>query len=351
MGKLRGCVREVENESWRMRLYRSIFAIVLLVAFACGSAICRAEDGHEGWLRYAPLDREVATRYAAVPKMVVVYGGGSVVLQSAGEELVRGVRGMLGVTLSEGAPNRSNGPAACAGHSGGARHGCGKTRERARTWDGRLLAQVGIVSRLAVAFDCGADDRGVLYGVFALPGRSRTREWIANFDDVQSPFAPVRWVNQWDNLDGTIERGYGGRSIFWEDGHVRDDLTRVSDYGRLLASIGINGCAINNVNADPRVLSPEFMPQIAQSRMPFGRGACGRDLGDFGSPKSMGGLDTFDPLDAKVAAWWKANGRRDLRGDARSGRLCFEGRFGRAAWGRRPMDARMRMRPTWWRAR
>ena len=79
----------------------------------------------------------------------------------------------------------------------------------------------------------------------------------------ETPSAPLRWVNEWDNLDGTIERGYGGRSIFW-DNHVVPDLTRVGEYGRLLASLGINGCSINNVNANPRVLTPEFLPQLAR---------------------------------------------------------------------------------------
>ena len=61
-------------------------------------------------------------------------------------------------------------------------------------------------------------------------------------DEMSEPGVPIRWMNDWDNLDGSIERGYAGQSIFFEDGHVRADLTRVSEYARLLASIGINGC-------------------------------------------------------------------------------------------------------------
>ena len=125
-------------------------------------------------------------------------------------------------------------------------------------------------------------------------------------DERTTPYAPIRWVNQWDNLDGSIERGYGGRSIFWENGHARADLTRVADYGRLLASLGINGCSINNVNANPRLLAPEMIPEIARiaaALRPWGvRVAIAVD---FASPKTLGGLDTFDPLDAGVAAWWK----------------------------------------------
>jgi alpha-glucuronidase len=87
----------------------------------------------------------------------------------------------------------------------------------------------------------GADDRGVLYGAFALLRKVAMGERIAALDEKQSPDAPIRWVNQWDNPDGSIERGYGGRSIFWGSGRVRADVTRVSDYGRMLASLGIDG--------------------------------------------------------------------------------------------------------------
>ena len=65
---------------------------------------------------------------------------------------------------------------------------------------------------------------------------------------------PIRWVDEWDNPDGSIERGYAGRSIFFEGGNVRDDLKPVAEYARLLASVGINGCNINNVNAAPQLL-------------------------------------------------------------------------------------------------
>jgi len=67
-----------------------------------------------------------------------------------------------------------------------------------------------------------------------------------------------------DNLDGTIERGYAGRSIFFDNGQVRSDLTRVHDYGRLLASIGINGVTVNNVNSDLRTLQPDMILEFAR---------------------------------------------------------------------------------------
>ncbi len=142
--------------------------------------------------------------------------------------------------------------------------------------------------------------RGVLYGAFAL-----IRHGFA--ESTSNPAVPIRWVNQWDNLDGTIERGYGGRSIFFENDNVVADLSRAKEYARLLASIGINGCSVNNVNANPRVLTSEFLPQIARIADVFRPWGVRLSISvDFASPKTIGGLDTFDPLDPRVIAWWRA---------------------------------------------
>src|SRR5260221_8393073 len=96
------------------------------------------------------------------------------------------------------------------------------------------------------------NDRGVLYGVFALLSRIARNENISSLNELQQPQARIRWVDQLDNLNGTIERGYAGPSIFFADNDVRAGLTRAGEYARLLASVGINGCAVNNVNSNPR---------------------------------------------------------------------------------------------------
>jgi alpha-glucuronidase len=184
----------------------------------------------------------------------------------------------------------------------------------------------------------------VLYGAFALLRRVAAHEDVTRLNVREEPAAPVRWINHWDNLDGTIERGYAGRSIFFEDGRVVDDLTRVRDYARLLASIGINGLTINNVNANPQVLTDAFLPQLARVAdiiRPWGV-ALSVSI-DFSSPRRIGGLDTFDPLDSRVAAFWKD--RVDaiyrvvpdfagfvLKADS-------EGRLGPSAYGRTHADA------------
>jgi alpha-glucuronidase len=150
-----------------------------------------------------------------------------------------------------------------------------------------------------------SNDRGVLYGVFALLRKIAMRQPVDGLNETQNPYAPVRMLDHWDNLDGTIERGYAGPSIFFHKGDVAGDLSRVRDYARLMASIGINSCSINNVNANPRVITTDFLPQLARVAEAF------RPWGirlfvsiDFSSPQRIGGLDTFDPLDARVAGFW-----------------------------------------------
>jgi alpha-glucuronidase len=187
--------------------------------------------------------------FQLMPEMRIFAGipdeakGEALVLLTARDELIRGVRGMTGRTLriETGAPNE---PAIVVGTGNLAP-------------DAFTLKIAGRNTTIT-----GGSDRGALYGVFAYLRKIALGEPLAALNETQTPRVPTRWVNEWNNLDGTIERGYGGRSIFWEEGKAREDLSRVNDYGRLLASLGINGCSINNVNVNPRVLAPDFLPQV-----------------------------------------------------------------------------------------
>jgi alpha-glucuronidase len=188
----------------------------------------------------------------------------------------------------------------------------------------------------------GKDSRGELYGIFHLLEQIAQQNPFT--DDTESPSAPIRWVNQWDNLDGTIERGYAGRSIFFADGHVRQDLTRVSEYGRLLASIGLNGCTVNNVNSDLRTLDPAMLHELARIADAFRPWGVRMSLSiDLSSPQVVGGLPTFDPVDPQVAAWWQQKvdeiyklipdfGGFVIKADS-------EGRVGPSKYGRTPAQA------------
>jgi alpha-glucuronidase len=320
-----------------MRHISSGFVLLLLL---CGAVF--AETGAEAWLRYAPLEPQVAQSYQTLPASIVVLGD-SAILSSAQKELVRGVRGMLGRTLriDSAMPAES---AIVVGtveelHKLGFSAKDGNDLQGDAYWltAGRIHGQKAVIV-------AGATDRGVLYGAFALLRKIAQGQNLALLNDVQKPSAPVRWVNQWDNLDGTIERGYAGPSIFFENRSVRPDLTRAAEYARLLASVGINGCDVSNVNADLHILDADFIPQLARIAEAFR--PYGVQLGvavNVSMPKQVGGLDTFDPLDPKVAEWWQKKFDEVYKAIPDFGGVVVkadsEGQLGPSVYGRNPAEA------------
>ncbi|HYL86853.1 MAG TPA: alpha-glucuronidase family glycosyl hydrolase [Candidatus Angelobacter sp.] len=319
-----------------------IGALVALLLQVWAASVVHAETGHDAWLRYAPLSESERARYASFPAIVVILSD-SPLLKTAQSELIRGVHGMLQRELrtTTGVPQE---PAVILGKLADVRAlAPDLPAPKALRADGYWLATVPIHGHdcLVVA---GENDRGTLYGVFALLRKMAMAQNLSRLQETQEPSAPVRWVNDWDNLDGRIERGYGGRSIFFDNGNVRPDLTRAGEYARLLASVGINGCVVSNVNVAPRMLAPDFVPQLARIAEAFR--PWGVRLGisvDLSSPKSLGTLDTFDPLDPRVGAWWKEKAGEIYRQIPDFAGFLVkadsEGRAGPATYGRTPADA------------
>ena len=301
-----------------------------------------AETGYAAWLRYAPIDATARKHYAALPANVVALDD-SQVIQTAQAELIRGVRGMLGRTLraESSLPKES---AIILGI-----YASVKPLIPAADFPAGLATDGFFLKAISVnGFPCllitAPNGRGVLYGVFALLSKIARYDGINGLNEVQKPYAWIRWVNQWDNLNGSIERGYAGGSIFFENDAVRADLTRAADYARLLASIGINGCTINNVNADPRILKSDFLPQLVRVAEAFRPWGVALSISvDLSSPKVIGGLDTFDPLDARVRAWWKNKAAEVYRLIPDFGGFVVkadsEGRLGPSSYGRTHADA------------
>jgi alpha-glucuronidase len=321
-------------------LHITISAALLLCGFGATSA--RAETGADAWLRYAPLEKLAAGMYSDLPATVVVLGN-SPVLNSAKSELLRGVRGMLGRSLRE-VGSLPQERAIVIGTLSALRGGSPGFLASAELKDDGFLLSTEKFHGVECLIVAATTERGVLYGVFALLSKIAREESVSALYETQQPSAPIRWVDQWDNLDGRIERGYAGPSIFYENGNVRADLTRASEYARLLASIGINGCAINNVNANPRVLEDSFLPQLARVADVFRPWGVRLSISvDLSSPKGIGGLDTFDPADPRVAEWWRKKFDElyalvpDFAGVVV--KADSEGRLGPATYGRTPADA------------
>ena len=151
------------------------------------------------------------------------------------------------------------------------------------------------------------DATGLLYGAYA---------WLRGERTGSQPFYRLRILNHWDNLDGSIERGYAGLRIFWQKAQV--DTALIQAYGRANASIGINGTVLNNVNASPRILSAAYIQKVktyANLLRPYGIKVYLSV--NFASPIHIGAkgfnqgrpLKTADPLNAKVRGWWKAKAK------------------------------------------
>lgn len=317
-------------------------AIILLVAASTAGKL-GAETGYDAWLRYEPIeDQSVRSLYAHLPETIVVIDH-SPILASAERELVRGVKSMLGRTLRTAA-EISGEDTILLGRLDSVKQLLPQLEVRDDLIpDGFWFKSTGLHGHNVLAITA-QNDRGVLYGVFALLRKMSLHEQVQQLDLSENPFAPIRWVNQWDNLDGSIERGYAGRSNFFEGNHVVADLTRASDYARLLASIGINGCTVNNVNASPRVLDSEFLPQLARIANVYRPWGVRLSVSvDFASPKSIGGLQTFDPLDAGVAKWWREKADELYRLIPDFGGFVLkadsEGRVGPSVYGRTHADA------------
>ena len=141
-------------------------------------------------------------------------------------------------------------------------------------------------------------ERGLLYGRYAL---------LRGEQGESHPAFPLRILNHWDNLDGSIERGYAGLSIFWNTGNTPDILNaKLKAYGEACASVGINGTVLNNVNASPKMLTRVYLDSvktIADQVRPWGLRVYLSV--NFGSPKALGDVPTADPLDKRVRRWWQ----------------------------------------------
>ncbi len=303
----------------------------------------RGEDGSQAWLRYEAIQNESARlQYANLPAALVVLGDAPA-LQSARSELIAGVRGMLGRVLRvEDAAGKE--PAIIVGTEEAVRKALPAVAIQAGLKpDGFRLKSV-LAAGVRHLLITGSNERGALYGAFGLLRKIALLQPVATLDEKQEPYSAVRWVNEWNNLDGSIERGYAGKSLWFENNNVREDLSRASGYGRLLASLGINGVTVNNVNANTLVITPGFLPQLARLAAAFRPWGVRISVAvDFSSPQKIGGLDTFDPGDERVAQFWKQTADRiyeaipDFAGFVL--KADSEGRVGPSAYGRTHADA------------
>jgi alpha-glucuronidase len=275
-----------------------------LATLTAGTA--RAEDGYRLWLRYERVsDPALHTAYAGALQEIVMTSN-TPTLVAARDELVRGLRGLLGADVPVAAQATRSGTVLLGTPAG-------RPEIAALGLDGPLTqaGEEGYVLRSrstptgTTVVVAANHDIGVLYGTFALLRRLQMHEPLAGLDEVRAPKIQRRLLDHWDNLNRTIERGYAGFSL-WDWFQLPDYVSpRYRDYARANASIGINGAVLTNVNADALVLTAPWLRKVAALAEVF------RPYGirvyltaRFSAPLEIGGLKTADPLDPGVQAWW-----------------------------------------------
>ena len=158
------------------------------------------------------------------------------------------------------------------------------------------------------------NDLGLLYGAYELLRLQKEDNPLLRSKEFKrgiksEPYYSLRLLNHWDNLDGSIERGYAGKSIFWDKDQAKlskNNTQRLIEYARANASIGINGTVLNNVNASPKILTKPYLQEvkrIADILRPYGIRVYLSI--NFATPLALKQTKTADPLDKKVAEWWK----------------------------------------------
>ncbi|GGA26654.1 alpha-glucuronidase family glycosyl hydrolase [Dyella nitratireducens] len=284
--------------------FRTIAGVMLMLAASLGMAPAHAEDGYELWLRYHPLAAQQA-QYDRSRASQLVADAATPTRAAARAELLRGLRGLLGaapplsdtVTRSGAiiAGTTASSPLIAELHLDTSKLGK----------EGYVIRSVTLHGHAAIAI-VGNDDIGVLYGSFHFLRLLQTGQPLDHLAITEVPRVKLRVLDHWDNLNGSVERGYAGTSI-WDWWKLPDWVSpRYTDYARANASIGINGVVLNNVNADALILTPAYLQKAAALAAVF------RPYGihvylsvRFSAPIEIGGLKTADPLDPEVQRWWR----------------------------------------------
>lgn len=302
---------KLECKIWRDRQNAQLFLfiIVLLVIgellVLCGFA--QAEDGYRLWLRYDLITEAEKLSVYKAAFIAINMEGNSPTLNTARKELSTGLAGLLGRQLAfvqeitqdgvlvVGTPQSS--PMIAALNLQKKLHAAGE--------EGFIIHSM-TANRKKCTVIAAQNDIGVLYGVFHFLRLLQTRQDVAALSIISTPKIKLRLLNHWDNLDGSVERGYAGASL-WDWHKLPDYISpRYKDYARANASIGINGAVLTNVNANAMVLTAVYLEKVAALAEVF------RPYGikvyltaRFSAPVEIGGLPTADPLDTQVRTWWR----------------------------------------------
>jgi alpha-glucuronidase len=286
--------------------HHRFIGLVLGIAVALPRS-ATAEDGYRLWLRYDRLPERAV--YAYRPRVaIVVVPGANATLDAIRTELVDGLSGLFDHPVRVAADVDRDG-AVVVGTPTNSRliAGLGWARQLADLGpEGFRIKSVRLAGHAATVI-ASEGEIGALYGVFAFLRLVQTLSPLDDLDISQQPRLRLRVLDHWDNLDGSIERGYAGRSLWDWQVVPTTSIPRLRDYARANASVGINGSVLNSANARSEILGAGYLRNaaaIADIFRPYGVRIY--LSARFSAPIELGGLKTADPLDPAVVAWWRA---------------------------------------------
>ena len=285
-------------------IFRVTFSIVVLWSLFSVNQVF-AGDGYNLWLKFNPVPATVQNNVQEQVKGMYIFGD-SPTMEVIQKELMQDLDEMLGKPIPL-VKEVTDGILVVgkAGSTDVLNNEAVSEKVKGLNEEGFALFSTTIEGH-KVTIITGKTDKGVLYGTYRFLQRIQTGKGISNVNVVSSPKIKIRVLDHWDNLNRSVERGYAGKSL-WDWESLPDKAEpRYSEYARANASIGINGCVLNNVNANPAMLQPEYLKKVAALADVF------RPYGmkvylsvKFSSPQNIGGLETSDPLDPNVQEWWK----------------------------------------------
>ncbi|MFW6035324.1 MAG: alpha-glucuronidase family glycosyl hydrolase [Halothermotrichaceae bacterium] len=275
--------------------------------------IDKNSQDYQAWLGYNKLKSDkILKLYKNIVQSTAVIGD-SVIVKSIKEELKKGIKGLFGLEINikdSIEENKFNLLLAKIEELEKLEKNEFKDKINNEITEikeeGYFIKQVAIGDAYKIIIGARTDC-GLLYGMFNLLRMIQMETKIENLDIVSNPANPIRMINHWDNLDGSIERGYAGKSIFYKDNKLKQDMGRIRDYARMLSSIGINSISINNVNVhqeETRLISDklDMVKRLAEIFKGFGIQIFLSI--NYASPLELSSIDTADPLDSKVREWW-----------------------------------------------
>lgn len=263
------------------------------------------EDGSQLWLRYVkvPVPGRLAEYKGALTH--VVKAGSSETLQAAQAELVKGIAGLTGATISVADQPTGDGAVVLGTPDSSTIVKALSLPNLATAGnEGYVVVNTAVGGKQAIVVAANSDV-GVLRGSFALLRHLQCHRSVQSLALAGAPKIQRRILDHWDNLDGTIERGYAGKSL-WSWSTLPATISqRYKDYARANASIGINGVVLNNVNADSQILTSSYLDKVAALATAFRPyGIAVYLAAQYGAPIQLGGLTTADPSNSGVKQWW-----------------------------------------------